>query len=187
LESDRGLGRRGRVARQVRQLPTILVAGLIPLLNLSARPEEQTHFGMEEHVRHPIALPEAALALVAGDPDVKSVIEDHGPAGAPLLITWLSASYVHLDGPNERDIIVVGKGPLSGANITTFWVLRPSGTGFDMLLNVPAHDLIVKRRRSKGYRDIEAWSATAVTVSSVSFRFDGSQYKPAKRALKPIP
>jgi hypothetical protein len=158
-----------------------------PLLRLAAASPEQLHFSAEDqNVKRPIILTEAALALIAKDPDVTNVLKDYGSAGAKLLTTWLSASALHLDGRGERDIVVVAKGPLSGANITTFWVLRPSSSSFELLLTVPAHDLIVKMSRSKGYRDLETLAATAVRVSSVSFRFDGSKYKPSKQKLRTI-
>lgn len=149
---------------------------------------EQLHFSAEdENVKRPIVLPEEALALIAKDSEVMELLKDQSSA-AIQLSSWLSASEIHLDGPREKDIIVVAKGPLSGANVTTFWIIRPSGRGFDLMLGaVPAHDLVIKNTRSKGYRDIEAWTATAVRESTISFRFDGNRYKPSARSSKDIP
>jgi hypothetical protein len=160
---------------------------VIPLRGAAQPLSEQLHFSAEEeNVKRPIALPEEALALIAKDPYVMELLKDQRPEEAQLS-TWLSASEVHLDGPKEKDIIVVAKGPLSGANVTTFWILRPSSRGFEVMLTVPAHDLVIQNMRSKGYRDIEALAATAVRVSTIYFRFDGNQYKPSARSSKIIP
>jgi hypothetical protein len=96
------------------------------------------------------------------------------------------ASGVHLAGTDENDIVVVAAGLLSGANVTTFWVLRPVDRGYELLLTAPAHDLVIKRTRSKGYKNIELLSATAVEVSTVSLRFDGRRYQMQARSSKPI-
>jgi hypothetical protein len=58
--------------------------------------------------------------------------------------------------------------------------------GFELLLTAPAHDLFIKGTRSKGYRDIEIVIATAVRASTVSLKFDGSQYKVFARSSKDI-
>jgi hypothetical protein len=130
---------------------------------------EQTHFTAEDkRVQHPIKLPESVLAIIDEDE------------------TMLSACEVHLAGPSERDIVVMAAGSLRGANVVEFWVLRPTDRGFEMLLDAPAHDLIVKNSRSNGYRDIELLSATAVTVSTVIVRFDGKKYQTTKSKSEPI-
>ena len=48
---------------------------------------------------------------------------------------------------------------------------------FELLLNAPAHDLYVRNARTNGYRDIEILVATAVSVSTVTLKFDGERYK----------
>jgi hypothetical protein len=98
----------------------------------------------------------------------------------------LSASEVHLAGPSEKDIVVMAVGSLRGANITRFWVFRPTDRRFEMLLDARVHDLIVKKSRSNGYRDIELLSATAVTVSTVIVRFDGTKYQTYKTRSETI-
>jgi hypothetical protein len=130
---------------------------------------EQTHFSAEdERVQHPIKIPQSVLAVIDEDENM------------------LSASEIHLAGSTEKDIVVMAVGLLRGANITTFWVLRPTDRGFEMLLDAPVHDLIVKNSRSSGYRDIELLSATAVTVSTVLVKFDGKKYQTYKSKSKPI-
>ena len=147
---------------------------------------EQTHFSAEDsRVSRPINLPEGVLAMISKEEVVRDTLEDEGKSQLPR--DWLSAAEVHLAGPNEKDFVVMAVGLLRGANITTFWVFRPtSGGGYEMLLDAPAHDLIIKESRSKGYRDIELLSATAVSVTTVNVRFDAKKYQIQKRTSAPI-
>ena len=138
---------------------------------------EQMHFSAEdETVKCPIVLPDQALQVIEKDPNVAAVMKNEEPPLGKLPRSWLMASGVHLGGPKEKDIVVVAAGHLMGANVTTFWILRPTDRGFAILLTAPAHDLFIKRNRSNGYRDIEVVAATAVRVSTVTFRFDGDRY-----------
>jgi len=114
------------------------------------------------------------------------VLKNQGGSVTQVPRSWLMPSEVRLDGPDERDMMVVATGPLQGANITTFWVLRPSGHGFKLLLTTLAHDLFIRRTRSKGYKDIETVAATAVRASTVQFKFDGNRYNLYARSSKAI-
>jgi hypothetical protein len=114
-------------------------------------------------------LPDDALDFVRQDRGVAEVLRDTQPSVAQLPRSWIMASEVHLSGPDERDIIVIATGPLSGANVTTFWVLRQSGQGLEIMLTAQAHDLFIRSTRSKGHRDVETFAATAVRVSTVCF------------------
>jgi hypothetical protein len=84
---------------------------------------------------------------------------------------------VHLDGPREEDIVVVATGMLLGANMTRFWVFRPTGHRHELILTAVGHDLIVTKKRWRGYRIIETAAMTAVSYQVLSYRFDGGQYR----------
>ena len=71
--------------------------------------------------------------------------------------------------------------------MTTFWIFRPRGRRFELLLNDPAHWLEIKEARSNGYKDIDLVSATAVTVSTVLCEFECVTYKPSSKTLNSIP
>jgi hypothetical protein len=148
---------------------------------------EQTHFSAEdESLTHPIVLPGEALRLIKEDPLVADALKSQAPAMTQVPAGWLMASEVHLAGTDENDIVVVAAGLLSGANVTTFWFFRPADRGYELLLTAPAHDLVIKRTRSKRYKDIELLSATALEVSTVSLRFDGRRYQVHARSSKAI-
>lgn len=94
------------------------------------------------------------------------------------------ASEIHLTSSTERDLVVIAGAPLSGANVTTFWIFRPTNPGYELLLDAPAHDMVVRNSRTNGYRDIELVSATAVTASTVLCRYRDVRYLPINKKLQ---
>jgi hypothetical protein len=175
--------------KTVASMPILIIScfQLLVAQSTSGPRNEQIQFSAEdESVTHPIVLPGEALRLIKEDPLVAEVLKSQAPATTQIPTGWLMASVVHLAGPDENDIVVVAAGLLGGANVTTFWVLRPAHRGYELLLTAPAHDLGIKRTRSKGYKDIELRSATAVEVSTVSLRFDGRRYQVHASSAKPM-
>jgi hypothetical protein len=147
---------------------------------------EQAHFSAEDESDAPHCPSGRSTAPDQRGPFVAEALKSQAPATTQVPAGWLMASGVHLAGPDENDIVVVAAGLLSGANVTTFWVLRPADRSYELLLTAPAHDLVIKRTRSKGYKEIELLSATAVEVSTVSLRFDGKRYQVHARSSNPI-
>jgi hypothetical protein len=142
------------------------------------RHQVQTHFSAEdESVNRPVPVPEAVMAILRQDKFVRDEMENENLAPNGLPASWFSAGEVHLGGQSAKDLIVEGVGPLRGANVITYWVFISKGQEYLLALSVPTHDLIVKTSRSSGYRNLESLRATAVTVTTVSFRFDGKQYR----------
>lgn len=86
--------------------------------------------------------------------------------------------FVQLNGQQERELIVIGRGPLRGSNVTTFWVSQFQNGRFKVLLNAVGHTLIVSCEQTKRHRDIEVLAATAVSSSRVVFKFNGTYYRP---------
>jgi hypothetical protein len=142
---------------------------------------EQTHFSAEdEGVKHPVSIPADVMTILRVDESVRNAIahlESDGVASNELTAKLFSASQIALGSSGQEDLIVVAEGPLRGANETTFWVFIHGGEGYTLAFKFFAHDLIVKESRSNGHRDLEMLEATAATVTDISFRFDGHEYK----------
>jgi hypothetical protein len=152
-----------------------------------AAAEQRSFSAEDENVRRPIPLAPEIARILAKDPGVREIIKNQDLSPAELPPSWFLASEVHLNGPKEKDVLVIGQGPIQGANITAFWVLRPGPDGFELILNTYAHDLIVKDTRSRGYRDIQVMRATAVQVSTTLYKFDGGSYKVSTESSSRIP
>jgi hypothetical protein len=157
----------------------ILLAARVPgtAQGKAVHSAEQMQFSAEDSgVKRPITIPDDVLAILRQDKLVRNVLENEETPVAKLPSSWFSASEVHLSNSTETDLIIVAEGPLAGANVDVFWVFVPAVHGHDLVLTAPAHDLIVRKARWKGYREIEMSGETAVEFSSVLFRWDGRKY-----------
>ena len=132
-----GFGRRivsaAETTRTGRLAAVILCLASFPIMAgqaLTQSRAEQLHYSAGQSMENSIVLPDEALAVIEKDPYIAEVLKNEAPAFARLPRSWLMASEVHLDGPDEIDIVVVGAGHLAGANVTTFWILRPKNQGF---------------------------------------------------------
>jgi hypothetical protein len=140
--------------------------------------KEQTHFSAEdESVSHPVAIPADVLALLAKDEMVRNVLEAEKISPANLPASWFSAAQIQLGGRGEKDLIVASKGPIVGGNISPFWVFIPDRRGYKLALSISVHDMIVKRKRSHGYRSLELDAMTSSTITTAQFRFNGNEYR----------
>jgi len=146
-------------------------------------PLEQTEFSAEDaSVHNPIEIPRAVMTILGKDHWVHNALENESIPSEKLPPSWFSASTIHLGSANELDLVVVGEGPLAGANVVTFWLFLATPHGYELVLTQSAHDLTIETTRHKGYRDIEASTESAITFCSALFKFDGNTY--SKRSGK---
>ena len=150
-------------------------------------PSEQVQFSAEdESVTQPVSIPQDAWSILKKDNNVMEVLASQNLQADQLPKSWFAASEIHLDGPNEHDFVVIGKGMLQGANVTTFWVFAQTPQGLKLVLTLPAHDLSIEPTRTNGYRNIQAVMMTAGRVSTAELRFDGKEYRVRENASKSI-
>jgi hypothetical protein len=166
----------------------LLALGAQSALGQSApRQREQSHFSAEdEDVHDPVAIPAAVIAMLAKDELVRNVLDDQKIAPGDLPASWFSAAEVRLGSKGEKDLIVASKGPLLGANIDPFWIFIHDIRGYRLALSTSTHDLIVKGRRTHGYRDLELDAMTASTITTAQFRFNGNEYKESAEKTEDI-
>jgi hypothetical protein len=156
----------------------LVITGQWAQCQSAPKQKEQRVFSAEdENVNHPVAIPAEVMALLAKNEDVRNVLEYEKVEPSNLPASWFSAAEVRLGNKSERDLIIASKGPLRGANIDPFWVFIHDSKGFKLALSISLHDLVVKRTRSHGYRDLELSGMTASIVTVGKFRFDGNAYR----------
>ena len=140
---------------------------------------EQTRFGLEEAVLHPVPLPQAVLTILKDDDEVRSsrCVSEDDQASA-ISASWFEASQIHLDGPEEVDLLVKAKsGCLFGANIGPFWIFRGTPNGYKLVLNVSALGVDLLRTKTNGLRDVSAGAVAGGEAVSVTFKFYGQKYE----------
>jgi hypothetical protein len=145
---------------------------------MRSHPAEQVHFSAEDtSVKRPVPIPDQVLAILKEEEKVRDGLEDEGIPTEQIPLSWFSASTIHLSSSNQVDLVVMGQGPLRGANVIPFWVFISTTRGYQLVLTASEHDLIVMNTRWRGYREIELIYGSAAQVSSVVCRFNGQRYE----------
>ena len=169
-----------------------------------AQPQkEQSAFGIDDAVPvvRPVTLSRAALNALSRDERVASCLEDETLSVKALPANWFVASEIHLDGPNETDLVVLPGGRLRGtpagevspnaclvgANTAQMWVLRKTQDGFKLVLSQIALGMNVLATRTNGLRDIEVSAVVGGGYAdSIDYKFDGQSYRIAGRTSELI-
>jgi len=140
---------------------------------------EQTVFNAQDlRVERPVDIPQPILSVLANDEYVSSMKEDApGNASFPPR-DWFAASLLVTRKSGSRLYLILGKGPLVGAHVTTFWLVE---FGVDakpptVLLRVAADQLIVGKHDASSYPKVTAVVVTQQAVTDTTYRFSSGKY-----------
>jgi hypothetical protein len=167
----------------------------------SDRGHEQTIFDAEPdsgemHVKWPVSVPDSALQVLRDTlaRGTLNCLKSMGSTPEQVAASWFLASAVHLNGPDEVDLIVLPNAPeiakptnpghcLLPANGGPFWVLGPgiASGKYGLLLAAYAGRLEVLNSRANGYRDIE----TGYRGTTILYKFTVHQYQRAEKKTAP--
>lgn len=139
---------------------------------------EQTSFGAEEKIKHRAKIPRAILASLKTDERVKDCLAENDKSKGKFE-TWFSAAQVNLNGDAQSDYVVKPENAcLFGANIVPFWIFRKNGGKYDLMIHAYSLGLDVLPGKTKGYRDVEIFAASATIGFGAKYKFDGKKYVP---------
>lgn len=168
----------------------------------SDQKHEQTVFDAEPdsnnemHVKKPVEIPESALQVLRDTLSRGTVncLKSSGTTPEQVRASWFLASAVHLNGPNEVDLVVLPNAPsvakpgnpggcLLPANGGPFWVLGPgiASGRYGLLLAIYGHRLEVLDSQTNGYRDIKMGSIRTAAL----YKFTVHQYQLAEKKTEP--
>jgi hypothetical protein len=82
------------------------------------------------------------------------------------------------------DYVVLGKGPMTGADCFWFWIVSVRKGKADVLLFSNGLSLSLQKLKTDGYKNIKVDWATAGYVGSRYYRYDGSKYRLFKEHTK---
>jgi len=170
--------------KRVRSAMLLIIAALLARgaesQQTKKRPsQEQMRFRLEESVDQPVPIPDAVLAVLSSDSEVRaSGCVDQGQPALKISASWFEASRIHLDGPEEIDLLVKAKdGCLFGANIGPFWIFKKTQHGYELLLAISALGVELLPSRTNGHKDISAGAAAGGKAVTVFYKFDGRTYQ----------
>jgi hypothetical protein len=155
--------------------------------------KEQSEFGIELEVNpilRPVELTRAALDALSKDKRVLFCLKKNGLSPEELPANWFIASEIHLNGPNEKDLVVLPSGRLPntpageisqnaclvGANAAQMLVLRKNQNGFQLVLSQIGLGMGVLSTRTNRLRDIQLVAAVGGYTDSIDYEFDGQFY-----------
>jgi hypothetical protein len=175
---------------------TIWVALLLLLIGTQLYPQaakpttahhrEQTDFGAEGDLDHPVAIPDAALQSLRtsrnSDDSIQTCAEDEGIPVGSIPASWFVASEVRLSRSRSSGLVIRGEHLcLGGAHISQFWVLAKSTAGYKIVFRGRADALRVLHTRTNGYRDLQLIIVTqaGAYVDYVNFHYKNGEYQKA--------
>lgn len=164
-------------------LVVVLTFGSGGLSAEDQKTHEQTVFNAQDlRIKRPVDIPQPILSVLADDEYVSSMKEDApGNAGFPPK-DWFAASLLVNRHPGQRLYLILGKGPLVGAHVTTFWLVEfgDSSKPPTVLLRVTADQLIVGKTDPSGYPKITAVVVTQAAVTDATYHFTSGKYLPVR-------
>jgi hypothetical protein len=160
----------------------LIAAALLPVCSCChAQGLAQTIFCEEESgalsVNGP--LPRSVLNAVMRTKEAKQAQQQAAIGGIELVPTdILHARHIRLSNDGAVAILVVGSQyPLSGADRSWFWVVRQSGLHVSVLLWTGANCIKILPHKTNGYADITSVWASAATMRTETYRYDGKVYR----------
>jgi len=153
----------------------LTLAGFVFVAHGQTPPPEQKVFS--DSIQHPVSLsPEVLKVLLASHPaketfEILNDSEKHDPS------QLFQAAEVHLSSSNEVDLVVIGLGPMRGAENRWFWVVRSANKNPQVILFSGGDSLEVTDKKTHGYKDIGVvWMSSLETETSI-YQFDGTFYE----------
>jgi hypothetical protein len=147
---------------------------------------EQTSFDADpsSQITRTVSLPDSVLQILAQDSEVVACMKENPIPSEASLASWFVASEIHLDGPDEVDLVVL---PVAQGNrlmcfhsvegIGWFWVFRQVGAHYELALKTAGLGLIIRDARHRGYRDIQSGLAFGMHSSQTTYRFENGKYR----------
>ncbi|HYB61276.1 MAG TPA: hypothetical protein VEH50_07335 [Methylomirabilota bacterium] len=158
---------------------------------LGTTKQEQTTFVADpaERLERPVPVPDAVLRILSKDEMVIGCMQSNPIPSGRSLASWFAVSEIHLNGPNEADLVVLpvvqGSPSMcfhSVEGIGWFWVFRPIGPHYRLVLKTAGLGLSVLDTRHNGYRDIRSGGQVGNTATAVTFRYGtGGRYQEYRR------
>lgn len=149
----------------------------------SSSTETQDFFHMEEKILKPVEIPSEVLRLLESG---KTSIADACKLNGRIINECYEGGKADLNGNDLPDFVIIGRGKMSGANITPFWIFLAAESGSRLVLETAAHDLVIGTKETNGLFDISTASITAVEVISRQFSFNGKEYELIETIREPI-
>ena len=168
----------------------VLCSGIMLAQNAPSSQQEQLSFEIGHHtpvVKHPVSLSDAELVALRNSTPAEQGLEGLVSNKPALSIPkptreGLEAAVVHLNGPAERDLVVIGSGRRYAAGtapywiLAPFWVIREENGKPKIVLAIFTQQLQILSSKHRGMADLTARKDTGMGTLVTQFEFNGFKY-----------
>ena len=172
--------------------------GGVPQQAAKVQQAEQTVFAAEALpgealIKKPANIPDGALQILRDTlhrGTINCIKNVNGMTPDQIPASWFVASEIHLDGPDQADLIVQPNDSLPspypnrclfGAHVVPFWVLGNTNGRYGLRLETVADGLKVLDSRTNWFRDIQTYSATIAARTTLLYKVSVYQYQLAEK------
>jgi len=138
---------------------------------------EQTRFVEGDPLQQAVGLSANVLKVLLETEEGKQGLAFANDSQQKNAARLFQAREIHLSGPDEVDLIVVGIPPMTGADNGWFWLVRSANKNPQVVLFSGGNTLELMGSKTLGYRDIRSVFSTASETRKAIYHFDGKQYK----------
>ena len=145
--------------------------------------KEQTSFSSEEKISNAVKLPPNILKQLAryDDGQLEKCQQDKLTRKRNAAAHF-AASKINLNDDKQSDFIVQAQTLcFMGAHNTTFWIFTDSKSKsaekYQLTFDIAVDFLKILNTSTKGFRDIETASHTAVELYTINWKYDGEKYR----------
>lgn len=173
----------------------LLVIAIFSLTNVNGQSRKskqtanlqgQNSFSSEEKVSSPVKIPQTILKQLAeyDDGQLEKCQQDK-LTRKPNIAAHFAASKINLNDDKQPDLIVQAQTLcFMGAHNTTFWIFTKSNRKYDLAFDIAVDYLKILDTSSKGFRNIETASHTAVELYTINWKFDGEKYRQSECTVR---
>ncbi|HEV8482247.1 MAG TPA: hypothetical protein VGV87_01705 [Blastocatellia bacterium] len=154
--------------------------------NLGHIRQEQSVFGLEIDIDHPVSIPKDVLRILKTDRAIRKCFHED-EAAREVTPSMFVAAEIDLNYDNIPDLVVTAADTcLMGANIGPFWVFRKTDHGYERILRVDTLNLEFLKTKTNCYRNVQTTGATAREAVTTTYIFNGRVYQLRRSKTEPI-
>jgi hypothetical protein len=142
--------------------------------------EQKLFSASDSPIQHPVTLSPDVLRVLLASQTAKetfAVLNDSQKANPAQLF---QAGEVHLSSPDQVDLVVIGLGPMKGADAGWFWIVSSARKNPQVILFGGGDSLEVLDTKTKNYKDIRIVWSSSFETETTTYQFDGSIYQMRK-------